>query len=129
MKRRQFLKTSSYGLTGLALGSGLDLINGGADAIAQSGSNSQGLALGQSQATGQFSRNFVIPPLNTGKREGKHVHFDLNMQFGDTNFIGNATTPTLGIDGDFLGPVLRAQRGDTVSFAVKNKLDFNTTLH
>ncbi|MCK5923364.1 MAG: multicopper oxidase domain-containing protein, partial [Methylococcales bacterium] len=75
------------------------------------------------------SRNFVIPPLNTGKREGKHVHFDLNMQFGDTNFIGNATTPTLGIDGDFLGPVLRAQRGDTVSFAVKNKLDFNTTLH
>ena len=116
MKRRDFIKSSAYGLSGIALG-GSELLGFGASALAQSNS------------ADPFVRDFVTPPLDTGLRDGNQVRFKLNMRKGESNFVGNYTTPTLGINSDYLAPVLRAKKGDRVSFEVSNQLDEVTTLH
>lgn len=67
--------------------------------------------------------------LETGKRIGKDVYFDLNIQSGHSAILPNQLTPTLGINQSFLGVTLRANKGDRVHIKVKNSLDKTTTLH
>jgi blue copper oxidase len=117
MKRRNFIKSSALGLGGLTLGAGSGLTGLGQDAHAQT------------PVLDPFSRPFQLPPMDTGKRDGNQLHFDLSVQPGSSNFIGRLDTPTMGINGDYLGPTLRAKRDDNVSFAVKNNLSEVTTLH
>lgn len=117
MKRRTFIKSSALGLGSLSISTGSEFLGMGSSALADSNSRDP------------FKRAFQVPPLDTGRREGTRVKFDLSIQTGTTNFISNLDTPTLGINSSYLGPVLRAQRGDRISFAVKNNLPEITTLH
>ncbi len=76
-----------------------------------------------------FKKRFQVPVLETGKRIGKDVYFDLNIQSGQSAILPNQLTPTLGINQSFLGVTLRASKGDRVHIKVKNSLDETTTLH
>lgn len=71
-----------------------------------------------------------IPPLLEDKNheEGK-VEFDLKVQYGKTEFIKGYEADTLGYNGNYLGPVIRVNRGDDVKINVDNKLDEPTTVH
>ncbi len=72
---------------------------------------------------------FVVPPLNTGVREGNKVSYKLSINSGKTEFFKGVNTPTLGLNQSYLGPVLRAKRGDTISINVENHINDVTTVH
>ena len=72
---------------------------------------------------------FVVPPLYTGERTGNHVTFQLSVNAGNSMFFNGLNTPTIGINQNYLGPVLRAKRGDNVNINVTNKINDVTTLH
>jgi len=55
--------------------------------------------------------------------------FEIRVQEGETNFIGNKVTPTLGYNGNYLGPVIKVNRGDEVQMHVKNELSDETSVH
>ena len=72
---------------------------------------------------------FAVPTLDTGVREGNKVNFNLLAQTGRTEFFKGKKTFTAGLNQSYLGPVLRAKRGDTVSINVKNQIKDVVTLH
>ena len=72
---------------------------------------------------------FVVPPLDTGVRKGNNVSFKLDIQSGKTSFFNGINTPTIGLNQSYLGPVLRAKRGDSVSIKVENHINDITTVH
>ena len=72
---------------------------------------------------------FVVPPVDHGTREGNKVVYNLAIKPGMTSFFPGVNTPTLGLNQDYLGPVLRAKKGDTVSIRVSNGLNDVTTVH
>lgn len=61
--------------------------------------------------------------------EDGRLVFDLEIAAGTSEFIAGQQTPTWGINGPYLGPTLRADRGDEVLINVTNNLDEQTTLH
>jgi suppressor of ftsI len=77
-----------------------------------------------------FTRPLVIPPLATSHLDanGRRV-FDLRLQAGTTDFGLDRPTATWGINGSYLGPTLRAKRGEQVAVNVTNDLGQTTTLH
>lgn len=76
-----------------------------------------------------FRNNFQTPTLETGKKIGKNVYFDLRVQSGKTSIFPNQFTSTLGINQPFLGVTLRASKGDRVHIHVNNNINQPTTLH
>ncbi len=70
-----------------------------------------------------------IPQLQSGNESQGVVRYQLNAQDGRMNFIAGLETPTLGYNGNFLGPTLRMKRGDKVRIDVTNKLNEVTTVH
>ncbi|WP_428095890.1 multicopper oxidase family protein [Candidatus Thioglobus sp.] len=82
------------------------------------------------QAKGFLSPNsFHVPPLELGKRLGKDVFFDLDIRSGMSMILPNKATPTLGINQNFLGVTLLANKGDRVHIKVKNNIHKTATLH
>jgi FtsP/CotA-like multicopper oxidase with cupredoxin domain len=77
----------------------------------------------------RFARELAIPPLAPAHRHGSQVTFDLREHAGVTDFGRGAPTRTWGINGSYLGPTLRARRGDRVTIHVHNQLGEPTTLH
>ena len=78
-----------------------------------------------------FTRPLPIPPLadSTVDDDGRRV-FDLRLQSGRTDFgRGGPAADTWGINGDYLGPTLRAERGEQVAVQVTNDVGETTTLH
>jgi blue copper oxidase len=77
-----------------------------------------------------FANPLAIPPLPepTVDDDGRKV-FDLRFQAGESQFVDDGPTPTWGLNGDYLGPTLRAERGDDVQVNVTNGVDEATTLH
>lgn len=74
-------------------------------------------------------RAFSVPPLYEGElKNGKRV-FNLNLQSGEMEFFKGLKTPTIGINGAFLGPTLRAKKDDFININVKNSLGYDSTLH
>ncbi|WP_256709618.1 multicopper oxidase domain-containing protein [Paenibacillus sp. FSL H8-0548] len=51
------------------------------------------------------------------------------MKSSSTEFFAGKQTPTWGINGSYLGPTIRASRGDQVSFDIVNNLEETSTLH
>jgi bilirubin oxidase len=77
-----------------------------------------------------FDHPLAIPPLATPTiaADGTKV-FDLEARSGRTDFGVGHRTPTLGYDGSYLGPTLRASRGDHVEVRFHNALTQTTTVH
>lgn len=77
-----------------------------------------------------FSSELAMPPLakSTVKSDGTRV-FDLTMQAGEKEFRAGQATPTWGFDGDYLGPTLRAARGEKVQVKIENALGEESTVH
>lgn len=72
---------------------------------------------------------FKVPPLAPVKRDGNIVSFNLKLEASKTQFFDGINTPTLGINQSYLGPVLRAKRGDKVRINVRNHIGTSSTLH
>jgi FtsP/CotA-like multicopper oxidase with cupredoxin domain len=78
----------------------------------------------------QFDTPLEVPPLATSHvaDDGTRV-FELTAQEGTSQFLPGVTTPTWGFNGDYLGPTLRAQRGERVAVEITNALPEPTTVH
>jgi FtsP/CotA-like multicopper oxidase with cupredoxin domain len=77
-----------------------------------------------------FRQELEIPPLLAPHTDvaGRKV-FDLRLQTGTTELIPGQKTETWGANGAYLGPTLRASRGDEVLIDVHNELPETTTVH
>jgi FtsP/CotA-like multicopper oxidase with cupredoxin domain len=76
-----------------------------------------------------FTNELAIPPLAPSKVvDGTRV-FSLTAQEGTTEFRPGVETRTWGFDGAYLGPTLRAERGERVAVEVTNDLDQPTSVH
>jgi blue copper oxidase len=106
MKRRQFIRNSTIGFSGLLLP-----------------------AFAYSQSAQIELNPLKIPELLEGTAsEGVRV-YDLEVRHGVSRFLPGISTSTLGINGDYLGPTLKLREGDQVSIRVNNTLSEETTLH
>ena len=77
-----------------------------------------------------FDRKLAIPPLAESEvdDEGRRV-FDLTLQKGHADLGRDEESATWGVNGSYLGPTLRAKRGEEVLVNVTNDLDEESTLH
>jgi FtsP/CotA-like multicopper oxidase with cupredoxin domain len=78
---------------------------------------------------GSNGNELKIPPLLSGEVADGRRHYRLRSQRGTSRFLPGLTTPTLGINGDYLGPTLRLRDGEDVTMHVTNALGEPTTLH
>ncbi|MFD3704936.1 multicopper oxidase family protein [Nocardia sp. NPDC058658] len=80
--------------------------------------------------TTQFTQPLHIPPLaeSTVDTAGTRT-FALDMQTGTTAFEPGRDTETWGFNGSYLGPTLRAARGERVRVQVRNQLPEASTVH
>lgn len=78
-----------------------------------------------------FTNRLRIPPLAEPVIDPDGARrFDLTLQSGGRiEFLPGKTTETWGINGAYLGPTVRASRGDTVRMVVTNRLLERSTLH
>ncbi|MPZ63385.1 MAG: multicopper oxidase domain-containing protein [Propionibacteriales bacterium] len=78
----------------------------------------------------RFERPLAIPPLAESRidDEGRRV-FDLTAAEGTSELLPGEPTTTWGFNGDYLGPTLRAERGEQVVVNVRNELDETTSVH
>src|SRR5690349_16991588 len=70
-----------------------------------------------------------IPPVLASRMENGEKVFNLAIQAGETAFFPGEQTPTLGFNGNYLGPTLRARTGDHVRINITNNLSETTTVH
>ncbi|GAA1847576.1 multicopper oxidase family protein [Agromyces salentinus] len=72
----------------------------------------------------------AIPPLlePVVRGDGTLV-FELTAQEGASEILPGVRTPSWGYNGALLGPTVRATRGDTVAFDIRNSLRDPTTVH
>lgn len=77
-----------------------------------------------------FEKPLSIPPLadSVVGPDGTRT-FNLTLQTGKTTFFDDAQTDTWGINQSYLGPTLRAKRGEKVQVTVKNTLPEASTMH
>ena len=77
-----------------------------------------------------FARELRIPRLLQPKTDatGRKV-FDLKTQEATSELIAGKRTATWGFNGSYLGPTLRASRGDQIYMRVTNGLRQATTVH
>ena len=78
----------------------------------------------------RFDRPLRIPELAPSKidADGRRV-FDLRLQRGTHDLGRGGRTPTWGVNGAYLGPTVRAARGEQVLVNVTNDVGETTTLH
>ena len=81
------------------------------------------------QAGASETNELRIPPLLEGTLNGDRRHYALSMQTGNSEFFSGIETPTLGINGDYLGPTIRLRRSEQVTLSVSNTLSEPSTLH
>lgn len=71
----------------------------------------------------------VIPPLLAPRLENGEKVFNLTVQQGSSEFFPGTRTASLGFNGAYLGPTLRARTGDAVRINITNSLSETTTVH
>jgi FtsP/CotA-like multicopper oxidase with cupredoxin domain len=77
-----------------------------------------------------FDTPLAVPPLAPSRidGDGRRV-FELTAAAGSHDFGRGQPTPTWGFNGGYLGPTLRASRGEQVVVNVHNQLPEPTTVH
>lgn len=77
-----------------------------------------------------FTNPVAVPPLAESRIDdrGRRV-FDLTLQRGETDFGQPRVAETWGINQPYLGPTLRAKRGERVLVNVTNEVGETSTLH
>ncbi|WP_238017068.1 multicopper oxidase domain-containing protein [Dactylosporangium sp. AC04546] len=76
-----------------------------------------------------FDRALKIPPLAESAVDGQGRRvFELKAQAGESD-LGHGATRTWGYNGAYLGPTLRAERGEQVVVNIHNGLAEPTTVH
>lgn len=77
-----------------------------------------------------FDNEMAIPPLAepTVAADGTK-EFDLRFTAGESHLVDDGPSDTWGLNGTYLGPTVRASRGDDVKINVTNGVDETTTLH
>lgn len=118
MKRRTALKALGYGIGGSVV-----LAGGGFGVYYYTA---------QLDTVGKvsFDKALSIPPLAESQTSSSGARvFTLGIQSGETRFKASSATRTWGVNGTYLGPTIRARRGEEVEFAVRNGLDQDTSLH
>ena len=77
-----------------------------------------------------FANQLKIPPLLEPRQDGAgRKVFDLRLQQGTSELLAGKPTQTWGANGAYLGPTIRATRGDQVVMQVTNRLPEPTTIH
>jgi FtsP/CotA-like multicopper oxidase with cupredoxin domain len=77
-----------------------------------------------------FDNPLAVPPVLAPRVDAAgRKHFDLELRTGHRELVPGKSTPTWGVNGDFLGPTLRVRRGDDVAVHVRNNLPEATSLH
>jgi FtsP/CotA-like multicopper oxidase with cupredoxin domain len=76
-----------------------------------------------------FDRRLDIPPLAESRVDGGRRVFELTARAGRREFRPGRVATTWGVNGDYLGPTVRARRGERVLMNVHNELDEPTTIH
>jgi blue copper oxidase len=77
-----------------------------------------------------FANQLKIPPLLEPRINGAgRKVFDLRLQAGTSEFVAGKRTETWGANGSYLGPTVRAARGDKIVMNVRNDLAEPTTIH
>ncbi|MFD2765806.1 multicopper oxidase family protein [Micromonospora eburnea] len=77
-----------------------------------------------------FTTPLRIPPVLDPTPDADGVkRYRLRLRQGHSELLPGKSARTWGINGDYLGPTLRARRGDRVAMAVHNTLDEDSTLH
>ncbi len=74
-------------------------------------------------------KSLAIPQLMTGEIRNGVRTFDLALQKGVSSFFDGVETPTLGINGAYLGPTLKMAAGESVQMNVTNNIGEASTLH
>ena len=77
-----------------------------------------------------FANRLTIPELAepTVDEDGRKV-FALRFRAGETDLVDAGPSETWGLNGTYLGPTLRAERGERVQVNVTNGVDEAPTLH
>lgn len=74
-----------------------------------------------------------IPELLEGTLSGDQAapvrEFSLQVQNGTTRFLPGMDTPTIGVNGNYLGSTLRLRSGENVVIHVNNAMNEDTTVH
>ena len=76
-----------------------------------------------------FTEPLNVPREASSALESSTRSFDLNLQSGDTTFGSARSVNTWGINGAYLGPTLRVNKGEEVLINVANTLAEDTTMH
>ncbi|MGH3355715.1 MAG: multicopper oxidase family protein [Nocardioidaceae bacterium] len=78
----------------------------------------------------RFEQPLRIPELAESRVDarGRRV-FELTARPGDTELLPGTTSRTWGFNGSYLGPTLRASRGEEVAVRVTNRVDEDTSVH
>lgn len=77
----------------------------------------------------EHDNNLIIPELYEGEMQDGVRHFELALREGSREFLPGKITPTWGVNSDFLGPTIRARRGETVQFDIRNDLPETSSVH
>ncbi|MFJ3408286.1 multicopper oxidase family protein [Promicromonospora sp. NPDC090134] len=76
-----------------------------------------------------FTTPLRIPPLLESEIVNGERVFSLTAQAGDTQLVPGVRFSTMGFNGNYLGPTIRAARGEHVRVHVTNNLTMATTAH
>lgn len=79
--------------------------------------------------SGNFTEPLTIPVQASSKLESSTRTFDLNIEAGETDFSEGRSIETWGINGVYLAPTLRVNKGEEVVINVSNGLSEDTTMH
>lgn len=99
----------------------------GLGAVAALGGAPLGYLIGQTEVAAL--QVLHIPPELHGTEANAVSNFNLRVQAGSSRFVGNQLTPTIGFNGDYLGPTQRLRRNANVALHVHNALSEPTTVH
>lgn len=81
------------------------------------------------QEADSFPNPLKIPELLEGSLIDGIRHYDLSLQEGVSEFLPGVSTPTWGINGNYLGPTIRMRDGEIVRLNVTNNLQEATNMH